>query len=90
MRTHPLPRRHRRRIASATSAILVATLGGCLRNPSADAATAEALAEIGNQLGAFNQESAELQRQLDSLRSVVARQDSVLRRLANLAGVPAP
>jgi hypothetical protein len=68
--------------------LLVGAVSGCLRNPGADAATAQALSEIADQLGAMQQDNAELQNQVDSLRAVVARQDTVLRRLANLAGVP--
>jgi hypothetical protein len=88
MHTHPLPQAGRARRAIVAGAVGAAALTGCLRNPSADAAMAEALNEIGNQLGAIQQHNAELQNQLDSLRIVVARQDTVLRRLANLAGVP--
>jgi hypothetical protein len=33
---------------------------------------------------------AALQGQVDSLARVVARQDSLLRQIANLAGVPVP
>jgi septal ring factor EnvC (AmiA/AmiB activator) len=89
MRTHPLPapRCRPRRVLGATLCI-VSAMGGCLRSPAADAATAQALTQIADQLGAMQQDNAELQNQLDSLRSVVARQDTVLRRLANLAGVP--
>jgi hypothetical protein len=66
----------------------VSVLTGCLRSPAADAATAQALAEIADQLGAMQQDNAALQTEVDSLRVVVARQDTVVRRLANLAGVP--
>jgi len=92
MRTHPLPARPRRaRLVLAAAALgSAAALGGCLRNPAADAAAAQALTEIGDQLGAMQQETATLQDQIDSLRTVVARQDTILRRLANLAGVPVP
>jgi hypothetical protein len=72
----------------ATGLFAAGTLSGCLRNPSADAATAQALTEIADQLGAMQQDNAALQNQVDSLRTVVARQDTVVRRLANLAGVP--
>jgi hypothetical protein len=72
----------------ATALFAAGTLSGCLRNPSADAATAQALTEIADQLGAMQQDNAALQNQVDSLRTVVARQDTVVRRLANLAGVP--
>jgi septal ring factor EnvC (AmiA/AmiB activator) len=89
MRTHPLPASsYRARLAVAAAALTAGTLTGCLRNPSADAATAQALTEIAEQLGALQQDNAELQQQVDSLRAVLARQDTVVRRLANLAGVP--
>jgi hypothetical protein len=89
MCTHPVPPLRRCRLLELLAAFVVAgPLSGCLRNPAADAATAQALTEIADQLGALQQENAALQGQIDSLRAVVARQDTVLRRLANLAGVP--
>jgi hypothetical protein len=89
MRTHPLPSsRPRRWLVRIVASIVVGALSGCLRNPAADAASAQALTEIADQLGALQQDNAALQSQVDSLRAVVARQDTVLRRLANLAGVP--
>ena len=72
----------------AAVSCIASTLTGCLRNPAADAAAAQAITEIADQLGAMQQDYAELQNQVDSLRVVVARQDTVVRRLANLAGVP--
>jgi hypothetical protein len=89
MRTHPLPASccNARRVLGAALCV-AAAVTGCLRNPSADAATAQALTEISDQLGAMQQDNAALQSQIDSLRAVVARQDTVLRRVANLAGVP--
>ena len=89
MRTHPLPAScpTARRVLGAALCVASAVTG-CLRNPSADPATAQALTEIADQLGAMQQDNAVLQNQVDSLRTVVARQDTVLRRLANLAGVP--
>jgi hypothetical protein len=88
MRIHPHPAR-RGRIAPILVVLLSAgALSACLRNPAADAQTAQALTEIADRLSALQQENAELQNQVDSLRLVVARQDTILRRLANLAGVP--
>jgi septal ring factor EnvC (AmiA/AmiB activator) len=89
MRTHPPPTWRRRpwRVLGAALCI-VSAMAGCLRSPAADAATAQALTQIADQLGAMQQDNAALQNQLDSLRAIVARQDTVLRRLANLAGVP--
>ena len=89
MRTHPLPTPGRRLWRALAGAGCVASaLTGCLRNPAADAATAQAITQISDQLGAMQQDNAELQAQVDSLRTLVARQDTVVRRLANLAGVP--
>ncbi len=88
MRTHPPPivgPAPWRALGSILA--VVATLSGCLRNPAADAAAAQALTDLADQLGAIRQENASLQDQVDSLRLVVARQDTVLRRLANMAGV---
>jgi hypothetical protein len=89
MRTHPVPSPQVCRwLAPLAALVFAGPLSGCLRNPAADAATAQALTEIADQLGALQQENAALQGQIDSLRAVVARQDTVLRRLANLAGMP--
>jgi hypothetical protein len=89
MRTHPFSTpRWRPRPVLVAALFSTGALSGCLRNPAADAATAQALTEIADRLGAMQQESAELQNQVDSLRVVVARQDTILRRVANLAGVP--
>jgi hypothetical protein len=90
MRTHPVPAPRCCRSCVFTALLTAAAASGCLRNPAADAATAQALTEIAEQLGAVQQHNAELQSQVDSLRAVLARQDTVLRRVANLAGVPVP
>ena len=89
MCTHLLPAsRPRAPVRSLVGALLLGgALSGCLRNPAADVTTAQALTEIADQLGAMQQDNAALQNQVDSLRAVVAKQDSVLRRVANLAGV---
>ena len=89
MRTHPFPPpRIQRRLLAAAAFGATALSGGCLRNPSADAATAQALTEVTDQLGAMQQETAAMQDQIDSLRTALAHHDTLLRRLANMAGVP--
>ena len=45
---------------------------------------------LGDGLNDMQTQLGEMQAQLDSLRLVVARQDTILRQLANLAGVQAP
>jgi hypothetical protein len=91
MRTHPFPTARRCRwLVSSVSLSIAGAVSACLRNPAADAATAQALTEVAEQLGALQHDNAALQAQVDSLRMVVARQDTVVRRLANLAGVSVP
>lgn len=51
---------------------------------------AEAMTQLGVELSSIQQDYAILQEQVDSLRTVVARQDTIIARLANLANVPLP
>ena len=74
------------RVLAAAALPLLAA--GCLRDPNADANTAEVITALGDEVNALRQENGDLQTQLDSLRGVVARQDTVLRQLAAMAGVP--
>jgi hypothetical protein len=60
---------------------------GC-RSPQSDAYLIEQLRQMADELNASRQQTADLQTQLDSLRIVVARQDTLLTRLAGMAGVP--
>ena len=48
----------------------------------------EQIIQLGDGFNDLRQDTAALQQQVDSLRLVVARQDTVIRQLANLAGVP--
>lgn len=64
-------------------------LASC-RNPQVDANIAESMRELGDELNASRQETAVVHEQIDSLRLVVARQDTLLRQLAGMAGVPVP
>ena len=44
--------------------------------------------DVGTQIASMQQDYAILQHELDSLRTVVARQDTTISRLASLAGLP--
>jgi hypothetical protein len=76
-----------RRILVAALASLAAC-GGPLT--SGDTTLAETLIDMTDALVAVREETALLQVQVDSLREQVARQDTVLRRLASMAGMPLP
>ena len=69
-------------------AILIALAAAACRDPRAEANIAEAMTEVGTTLNAMQQDYAILQFQIDSLRQVVARQDTIIVRLAGMAGVP--
>lgn len=73
---------------SKSSMILLAALFAACRDPRAEANIAQAMTEVGTQLNSMQQDYAILQSELDSLRQVVARQDTMLARLASMAGVP--
>jgi len=77
---------HLHRIAVAGALVLVA---GC-RNPQADAVIAEQMRDLADELSSAHQETAMMHEQIDSLRIVVSRQDTLLRQLAGMAGVPVP
>lgn len=72
---------------AALAALLPLLLGGC-RNPAADAAVAEALTSAGTEISQLHQDVSLLQNQLDSMRTVVAHQDTIITRLAQMANLP--
>jgi len=58
------------------------------RDPRAEANIAQAMTDVGTQLSAMQQDYAVLQGQVDSLRGAVAQQDTIIGRLASMAGLP--
>ena len=75
--------RHRRWLAATVFALIT----GC-RSPASDAYILEQLRQMADELNSSRQQTADLQIQLDSIRVIVARQDTLLTRLAGMAGVP--
>ena len=67
--------------------VLSIVLSGCPAR-RADVAISEQIIQLGDGLNDLRQDNAVLQQQVDSLRLVIARQDTVVRQLANLAGMP--
>ena len=70
--------------------LVIAFVSLSCRDPRAEANVAQAMMEVGSTLAEVNQNIGELHNTLDSLRTVVAKQDTVIRQLANLAGMPLP
>ena len=89
-RSLPCARRGTRPLAAVVTMVaLVALAGACTAPaPPGDISTGEMFVEISDALNGIRHENAMLQAQLDSLREVVARQDTLLGRVAAAAGVP--
>ncbi len=65
---------------------------GCkqITNPNADVELQQSLYDLQDLLVQMRDETSLLQMQVDSLQRVVARQDTSLRKIANLMGSPIP
>ena len=83
----PTPTRRILLIRRCVVLAALASVAGC-RSPQSDAYLLEQLKQMGDELNVSRQQAADLQAQLDSLRTVVAKQDTLLTRLAGMAGVP--
>jgi hypothetical protein len=60
---------------------------GCLSSPKAEAARQQQMLELGDALNDLRLTTATLTATVDSLRTVIAKQDTTLARLANVTGV---
>ena len=68
--------------------LMVAMICTACPTSRADIAMSEQIIQLGDGLNDLRQDNAALQQQVDSLRAVVAKQDSVIRQIANLSGFP--
>ncbi|MEO5568244.1 MAG: hypothetical protein ABIR92_07115 [Gemmatimonadaceae bacterium] len=75
----------RRRLLCGIALLL--TGAGCA-NPKVQADLMAEINAAADELNAQRQEMAMLQEQVDSLKFAVAKQDTVIRKLMNLAGLP--
>jgi hypothetical protein len=71
-------------------ALALLVLAASCRSPTADAAIAEQLAQVSDALIAMQDQIATNSTTVDSLLKVVATQDTLIRRLAAVSGVPVP
>ena len=75
------------RLIVLTFASSLVLLSGCV-NPRAEANVAQALNDAANEMAGLKNDLATLQTQVDSLREIVAKQDTVIGRLAEVNHVP--
>jgi hypothetical protein len=73
---------------NAIALLTAVTMLTSCRDPRAEANIAQAMTDVGTTINTLQQDQATLQWQVDSLRQVVARQDTIIGRLATLAGLP--
>ncbi len=71
------------------AAAIILAAGSCA-NPKVQADIMSEVNRAADEINAQRQDMAILQEQIDSLKTVMARQDSVIKRLANLAGLQVP
>ena len=69
---------------------LVISASGCLPATERDFQLVQTVTDMSAAVNEIRQLSYELQDRVDSLVTVVARRDTVIRQLANLAGVQIP
>jgi hypothetical protein len=67
--------------------LFAAVLCSC-RDPRAEANIAQAMMEVGTTISTMQQDYAILADEVDSLRQVVARQDTLILRLGSHVGMP--
>ena len=72
-----------------TVLLLVASAGAsaCVTSPKAEAARQQQMIEMGDAINDLRIAASELTSGLDSLKLVIARQDTTIARLANVTGV---
>ena len=70
--------------------LVVIAASGCLPATERDFQMAQTVTEMSDAVNEIRQLSYELQDRVDSLTMVVAKRDTVIRQLANLAGVQMP
>ena len=68
----------------------VIVVSGCLPATERDFQMAQTVIEMSEAVNEIRQMSYELQDRVDSLTTIVAKRDTIIRQLANLAGVQIP
>jgi len=75
-------------LQTIASAVFFATAcTGGVPNPGASVSSGQAMLDLSNELVQLREENAQMQAQIDSMRFVVAYQDTILRQLAALSNV---
>jgi septal ring factor EnvC (AmiA/AmiB activator) len=76
------------RTISRTLILLAALAAAGCSNPRAQANMAQALNDAAAEMNALRSDIGQIQTDLDSLRTVVAKQDSLISRIAAVNNIP--
>ena len=83
-----MPRSRIYALSRALVLLLLVVAIGCYQDPKAQLDAMEQTLDLQATLEELGNRTTELQFALDSLRGVIARQDTTITALAHLAGVP--
>jgi hypothetical protein len=70
-----------------TVAAIPCAAGGCVTSPKAEAIRQQQMIEFGDAINDVRTNVSEMAGTLDSLRVIIAKQDTTIARLANVTGV---
>jgi rRNA maturation endonuclease Nob1 len=70
-----------------TYSVLLLTTVSCINSPDIEAKRAEQMIQLSDALNEVRSTTADLNQTLDSIKVVLAKQDSTIAKLANAAGV---
>jgi septal ring factor EnvC (AmiA/AmiB activator) len=76
------------RVPHLFASITFALLAPACANPRAEANVASALNDAATEINGLKNDLAQVQTEVDSLRTIVAKQDTTITRLAEVAHVP--
>lgn len=83
-------RRARSWVRCLTFTLSATAVAACSVPSRSDLEVMQSVNDLGDAVNAMRQDYGVLADQVDSLRLIVARQDTIVRHLANLAGVAVP
>jgi cytochrome c556 len=68
--------------------VAAASLGACYQDPEEQMAQQQLMQDMSDVVNQMGLQVSEMQGTLDSLKGVVAKQDTAIYRMANVTGVP--
>lgn len=77
-----------RRGLALTALFAAATLGACYQDPEERIAEQQLMQDMTDAVNQLGMQVSELQASVDSLRTIIAKHDTAVYRMANVTGVP--